>query len=106
MDDQHPDTGHLLRNMVLFARLLRVGDLDVTPVQMSDWLSALDCVELRNKADFKNASRAILVSRFEDLDWFDSAFELFWQARDPRQLSELELGLMVQRRTEKRKRTA
>ncbi len=97
-----PGRGHLLRNMVLFARLLRVGRLAVTPVQMGDWIEALDHVDVRRKEDWKNASRAVLVSRADDLEWFDAAFELFWQARDPRQLSELELGLLVQRRTEKR----
>jgi uncharacterized protein with von Willebrand factor type A (vWA) domain len=92
--------------MVLFARLLRVGDLDVTPVQLGDWLKALDRVDVLRKDDFKNTSRAVLVSRARDLPWFEQAFELFWQARDPRELSELELGLLVQRETEKRQRQA
>lgn len=91
--------GHLLRNMVLFGRLLRVGGLDVTPTQITDWLAALDHIDLRHKVDFRAAARAILVRRREDLPWFESAFELFWQARDPRQLADLELGLLLQRTT-------
>lgn len=98
--------GHLLRNMVLFARLLRVGDLDVTPVQMSDWMAALKHIELTDKREFRDASRAILVRRYRDLEWFESAFELFWQARDPEELSELEMGLMVQRQIDRRQRAA
>ena len=98
--------GHLLRNMVLFARLLRVGDLDVTPTQMTDWLQALRLIDLSRKDDFKEVSRAMLVRRRSHLDWFDAAFELFWQARDPNQLNELEMGLMLQRETRKQKRTS
>ncbi len=106
MSQTQPHEGHLGRNMVLFARLLRVGGLDVTPPQMGDWLDALTHIDPRHKPDFKSASRAILVRRFEDLAWFDAAFELFWQARDPRELEQLELGIMLQRQTEKRQRAA
>lgn len=95
-------SGHLTRNLVLFARLLRVGGLDVTPVQLGDWLEAIDHIDVRRREDFKNATRAILVSRSSDLDWFDLAFDLFWQARDPRELSRLELGKLVQSGNDKR----
>ena len=98
--------GHLLRNIVLFGRLLRVGSLDVTPTQLRDWVAALELVDLACKRDVKAAARAVLVSRRRDLPWFNKAFELFWQARDPRELEQLELGLMIQRRTERTKRAA
>jgi len=98
--------GHLLRNIGLFGRLLRVGSLDVTPTQLRDWVAALELVDLARKSDVKAAARAVLVSRRRDLPWFDKAFELFWQARDPRELEQLELGLMIQRRTERTKRAA
>ncbi|HUP25089.1 MAG TPA: VWA domain-containing protein [Thermoanaerobaculia bacterium] len=104
-DGRLPSSGHLLDNMVLFARLLRVGDLDVTPTQLGDWLRALEHVDLRRKEDFKSASRALLVRRREDLDWYDLAFELFWQARDPAELERLEMGLLLQRRVERRRRS-
>jgi hypothetical protein len=91
--------GHLLENMVLFGRLLRVGGLDVTPTQITDWLAGLDRIDLRRKGDFRAASRAILVRRHDDLPWFEAAFDLFWQARDPRELADLELGLLLQRTT-------
>ena len=101
-----PASGHLLRNIVLFGRLLRVGSLDVTPTQLRDWVAALELVDLARKRDVKAAARAVLVSRRRDLPWFDKAFELFWQARDPRELERLELGLMIQRHTERTKRSA
>ena len=98
--------GHLLRNIVLFGRLLRVGSLDVTPTQLRDWVAALELVDIVRKRDVKAAARAVLVSRRRDLPWFNKAFELFWQARDPRELEQLELGLMIQRRTERTRRAA
>ncbi len=101
-----PAHGHLLRNIVLFGRLLRVGSLDVTPTQLRDWVAALELVDIARKRDVKAAARAVLVSRRRDLPWFDKAFELFWQARDPRELEQLELGLMIQRHTERTKRAA
>ena len=101
-----PASGHLLRNIVLFGRLLRVGSLDVTPTQLRDWVAALELVDLARKRDVKAAARAVLVSRRRDLPWFEKAFELFWQARDPRELEQLELGLMIQRHTERTKRSA
>ncbi len=98
--------GHLLRNVVLFGRLLRVGSLDVTPAQLRDWVAALELVDLKSRSDVKAAAHAVLVSRRRDRHWFHKAFELFWQARDPRELEQLELGLMIQRRTERTKRAA
>ena len=92
--------------MVLFARLLRAGGLDVTPQQMTLWVRALERIDLTRRQDTKNATRTALVSRVSDLEWFDLAFDLFWQARDPRQLEELELGLLVQRTTERSKQAA
>ncbi len=92
-----PESGRLLANMVLFARLLRVGELKVTPTQVSSWVEALDHVELGSKHQVKDAARAVLVSDSSELAWFDAAFELFWQRRDAEELNELELGLLVQR---------
>jgi uncharacterized protein with von Willebrand factor type A (vWA) domain len=73
--------GHLLRNIVLFARLLRALGLDVTPPQILDFAESLDHIDIRRRQDFKNAGRTVLVNRPEHLELFDRAFDLFWQAR-------------------------
>jgi uncharacterized protein with von Willebrand factor type A (vWA) domain len=73
--------GHLLRNIVLFARLLRALGLDVTPPQILDFAESLDHIDIRRRQDFKNAGRTVLVNRPEHLQLFDRAFDLFWQAR-------------------------
>jgi uncharacterized protein len=70
----------LLRNLVLFARLLRSAGIEVTPDQIVALATALDYVDLRSREDFRNAARALLVSRRDQWDLFDRAFDLFWQA--------------------------
>ena len=44
-----------------------------------DLVSALDHIEIGNKADFFYAARTLLVHEREDLPLFDEAFELFWR---------------------------
>ena len=93
------ETGHLLRNMVLFARLLRALGIGVTSSQVQDWIDAVGHLDIRRRLDFREAAQAVLITRREDLEWFRAAFDLFFVARDPRELEEMELGMLVQRVT-------
>lgn len=70
----------LLRNLVMFARLLRTAGIEATPDQIVALVAALDHIDLRSREDFRNGARAILVSRRDHLVLFDRAFDLFWQA--------------------------
>jgi uncharacterized protein len=70
----------LLRNLVMFARLLRRAGIEATPDQIIALVAALDYIDLRSREDFRNAARAILVSRRDHLALFDRTFDLFWQA--------------------------
>jgi uncharacterized protein with von Willebrand factor type A (vWA) domain len=72
-------SGHLLRNLVLFGRVLRGLGLDVNPGRLMDLVLALQHVEVGVKSDFYHAARALLVHDREDLALFDHAFEMFWQ---------------------------
>jgi uncharacterized protein with von Willebrand factor type A (vWA) domain len=94
--------GHLLRNIVLFGRLLRALGMDVTPTQMLDWVEGLKYVDLRRRQDVKDAARAIFVNHHDFLPLFDKAFDLFWQARGEKELSELDLSAFVQQLTQAR----
>jgi uncharacterized protein with von Willebrand factor type A (vWA) domain len=87
--------GHLLRNMVLFGRMLRALGMDVTPTQILDLVEGLKHIDLRRREDVKNTAQTILVSRYEHLDLFNRAFDLFWQARDENELLELDLGRLL-----------
>jgi len=72
-------SGRLLHNLLLFGRILRGLGLDVNPGRMMDLVSALDHIEIGNKADFFYAARTLLVHEREDLELFDEAFDLFWR---------------------------
>jgi uncharacterized protein len=72
-------SGRLLHNLLLFGRVLRGLGLDVNPGRMMDLVSALDYIEIGNKADFFYAARTLLVHEREDLELFDEAFDLFWR---------------------------
>ncbi len=89
--------GQLLRNIVLFGRLLRALGIPVTPTQIVDFVHALHYVDLRSREDVKHAARAILVNRREHWPLFDRAFDLFWQARSENTLQELDLGHLLRR---------
>lgn len=89
--------GHLLRNMVLFGRLLRALGLDVTPTQILDLVEGLKHIDLRRREDFKNTARTLLVNRAEHLELFDRAFDLFWRARAAGELSMLDLGALLRK---------
>jgi hypothetical protein len=95
---QASSQGNLLRNIVLFGRLLRELGVDVTPPQILDLVAALNLVDLRRREDVKNTCRAVLISRKEHIVLFDEAFELFWKARESRDLQGMDLGMLLRRR--------
>lgn len=89
--------GNFLQNLLLFARLLRKLTIPVTPTQILDLVQALTQIDLQDKAQVRDASKAILVSRYEHLALFDEAFDLFWRAREEQALSRFSLGELLQR---------
>ena len=75
----------------MFGRVLREGGLEVGPGRISDALRGLDTVDLRRQDDVYWTLRQTLVSRREDLELFDRAFDA-WFLRAPvaRPLRELD----------------
>ena len=82
--------GQLLRNLLLFGRLLRGLGLDVNPGRLLDVFHALPHVEIGHRSDFYHTLRSLLVHRREDQPLFDQAFALFWRA--PRERWEVRLA--------------
>lgn len=70
----------LLRNLLLFGRLLRSMGVKVTSGGLIELVHSIGWIDIRRKEDFRNAARCILVKRRDDLALFDQAFELFWRA--------------------------
>lgn len=84
--------GNLLRNAVLFGRLLRSLGMNVTPTQVVDVVESLNHIHIGNRSDFKDGLRALLVHRHEQIPLFDQAFDLFWVARSENELDSLDVG--------------
>src|ERR1700693_6242882 len=94
-------SGALLRNLLLFGRVLRSLGLDVNPGRMIDLVTALQFISIGRKSDFYHASRCLLVHRREDIPSFDEAFEFFWRSRG-RELTSLDLRALGERRRYRR----
>ncbi len=100
MSDTTLAGGNLLRNCVLFGRMLHALGVDVTPSQMVDLIESLRYIDIMRREDFKDAARAILVSRQEHLVVFELAFGLFWQARAQGELLSWDMSQFQRRRQE------
>ncbi|HKB18068.1 MAG TPA: hypothetical protein VKF28_03475, partial [Candidatus Dormibacteraeota bacterium] len=74
----------LLPRLGAFARLLHDAGLEAGPRRLTDATRALGFIDLKQHADFRNALRAVFVSRKEDIPTFEAAFDIFWAPPDPR----------------------
>lgn len=77
----------LLPRLGAFARLLHDAGMEAGPRRLTDAARALGHIDLKQQVDFRNALRAVFVSRKEDLPTFDAAFDIFWAPPDPRAAS-------------------
>ena len=94
-------SGALLRNLLLFGRVLRSLGLDVNPGRMVDLVAALQLISIGRRSDFYHAARCLLVHRREDIPRFDEAFEVFWRSRG-RALTSLDLRALGEKRRNRR----
>jgi uncharacterized protein with von Willebrand factor type A (vWA) domain len=84
----------LLRNFLLFGRVLRAMGLPVTSARLVEVIRALQLVDIGSRQDVRNVARCILVSRREEMELFDRAFDLFWRPGTGRRTDEALSGLM------------
>ncbi len=68
----------LLDRVIGFGRYLRLVGVPATLGQTMDFAKAIPSVGL-GREDFKLASRALFVTRKEDVPLFDRAFDLYWR---------------------------
>jgi len=66
------------RHVVVFGRVLREAGLEVGPGRVGDALKGLDAIELGRHEDVYWTLRQTLVSRREDLEAFDRAFDAWF----------------------------
>src|SRR5260370_27795960 len=73
--------GALLRNLLLFGRVLRTLGLDVDPGRMIDLVTALQFISIGSRSDFYHAARGLFVHRREGIPLFHEAFQDFLRVR-------------------------
>lgn len=79
-----PDQPDLLPRLGAFARLLHDAGMEAGPRRLTDATRALNFIDLKQQLDFRNALRAVFVSRKEELPVFEAAFDIYWAPPDPR----------------------
>ena len=67
----------LLPRLGAFARLLHDAGMEAGPRRLTDATRALVHIDIKRHADFRNALRAVFVSRKDELQVFDAAFDIF-----------------------------
>jgi uncharacterized protein len=72
----------LVRHVVTFGRVLREAGLEIGPGRIADALAALDEIDLARQDDVYWSLRSTLVTRFEEIEPFDRAFNA-WFLRAP-----------------------
>jgi uncharacterized protein len=70
--------GQLVPHAVKFARDLREAGVRVTASQTQTFARALTVISVMDARAFKDAARACLVTRREDLEKFETVFKKFW----------------------------
>ena len=85
-------SGHLAENVLHFVRVLRGTGMAVGPAKVLDALAATEAIGIDNREDFRAALAAVLVSRRDQLELFDQAFDLFW--RHPRLVEKMIASLL------------
>jgi hypothetical protein len=72
----------ILRHVVTFGRVLREAGIEVGPGRVADALRGLDAVDVTRQDDVYFTLRQTLVSRHDELELFDRAFDT-WFLRGP-----------------------
>src|ERR1700761_1220442 len=80
--DQQSPTGRTADNIVGFARALRAAGIPVGPGAVIDAMTAVQLVDIGNRADVFTTLQAIFVKRHEHALIFAQAFDLFFRAAE------------------------
>lgn len=84
--------GHLAENVLHFVRVLRGAGLALGPAKVLDALAAVQATGIDNREDFRAALATVLVSRRDQVELFEQAFDLFW--RHPRLVEKMIAALL------------
>lgn len=80
--EQELNSGRIPENIMHFVRALRATGLPLGPGQTLRAVEAVRAIDISNRADFYWALRASMISRHDQIDLFDQAFQVFWRNPD------------------------
>ncbi|MBV8651068.1 MAG: VWA domain-containing protein [Alphaproteobacteria bacterium] len=92
MAQQAVAQGHLLTNLMYFARTLRAAGLPIGPGKLLAAVEAVQAIGITNRQDFYWTLHAVFVNKRDQREIFDQAFHIFW--RNP-QLLEKMMSLLL-----------
>lgn len=69
----------ILRNLLLFGRVLRATGMPVSPDQSRAFAESLVWIDVGDRNQVFHAARSLLVHRREDLALFETIFNRFWR---------------------------
>lgn len=81
------------KKIVEFTNLLRKAGVRVSVAESLDAFTAIDEMPLEDRELFKDALRATMVKRGDDIDTYDRLFDLFWSGFHDQLQSELKQAL-------------
>ena len=79
MDSSRVRSPQVAGNLLRFGRRLRAGGMAVGPGQILGLVDALGAIGLERRDDVHSAARATLVSRPEQIPFFNAEFARFWR---------------------------
>jgi len=74
-------TVNFAQRALTFARLLRRAGVKTTTGQAMDFVRAIEHIDVGNRAEFREAARACLITHREDIPVFEQLFDAFWRAK-------------------------
>ena len=77
-DDFDSFPGLILSNLLQFGRLLRISGFPISSSRILELVEGLAYIDISNRGDFYNTSRAFLLCDYQKSRLFDLAFDLFW----------------------------
>lgn len=87
MDSLIVEDGHLIANLLHFARLLRHLGMKISVSQVTELAHALTLIDMTRRQDFFDVTRGLWITDPAHFDLFEQAFDLFWQGRQQWMLS-------------------
>ena len=77
-DESRSNQGFLLTNLLHFGRMLRESGIPVSSQQIFELAEGITYIDISQKEDFYNTTRAYLLYGIDFLDKFNIVFDLFW----------------------------